>query len=101
MCLLVGGCSAWHQPVATNDTLESHRYAPSAAASLAFDAPIAAGYDLPGLDRDARQPGVFMGYQDSVTESFSIGMYDNQSNDPYCDVYNRWSYTEKVGTRYR
>ncbi|HZL33721.1 MAG TPA: hypothetical protein VFC78_00340 [Tepidisphaeraceae bacterium] len=77
------------------------RYAPAAASALAFASPLTPDYPLLGLDREPREPGAFIGYQDTVTESFSIGLTDNQSNDPTQDFYNRWSYSEKVGVRYK
>jgi hypothetical protein len=99
---LLTGCAANYPQQPTADAeLASHHYEASTASALAFDAPIAAAYPLPGLERDAREPGAFIGYEDSAVEFFSIGTIDNQSNDPYLDTYNRWSYTEKVGTRSR
>lgn len=81
--------------------MQGHSYDSASASALAFDAPVAAGYDLPGLDREARQPGAYLGYDTVSTEYFSIGMTDDQMSDPFCDVYDRWSYTEKTGSRSR
>jgi hypothetical protein len=58
-------------------------------------------YELLGLDRDARQAGAFVGYQDTISEYFSSGSFDNQSTDPYLTTYNRWSVSERTGVRYR
>jgi hypothetical protein len=77
------------------------QYEPASASALAFDSPVFAGYELPGLDRAAREPGVFMGYQDVTVESFSMGIVDHQSNDPWLSFYDRYTFSEKVGTRYR
>lgn len=75
-------------------------YQPAAASALAFDSPVTPPYPLLGLDRDAREPGAFVGYQDSVTEIFATGFEDHQTNDPTTDQYDRWSYSTKVGVRY-
>jgi hypothetical protein len=99
---LLGGCAINPPQQASSDPgLGPHQYEASTASALAFDAPVAAAYPLLGLDRDAREPGVFIGYQDTTTEFFSISMFDDQSNDPACDTYDRFSYTQKVGTRVR
>jgi hypothetical protein len=98
---LLTGCAVNQTPQARRDGLGPHEYEPASASGLAFDAPVAASYDLPGLDRAAREPGVYIGYQDVTTEIFSIGTIDNQTQDPCLDSYDRWSYTEKTGTRTR
>ena len=98
-CIALTGCASSRPP--DNTLTEEHQYESATASALAFDAPVAAAYPLPGLDREAREPGAFIGYQDSITESFSIEMQDNQSNDPSMDIYNHTLTSEKVGTRYR
>ena len=100
-CIALTGCAST-RPQEGKDTLAEHpQYETATASALAFDAPIAAGYTLLGLDRDAREPGAFIGYQDTVVETFSISLDDTQSNDPFLDIYARSSSSQKVGTRYR
>lgn len=97
---MLTGCAVNRPEANSSDAdLGPHQYVDAAASALAFDAPVAAAYPLPGLDRSDREPGAFLGYDESSTEYYSIGMIDNQSNDLDCDYYNRWSYTERVGTR--
>ena len=101
VCIALTGCATNRAQEARNTLTEQRQYEPATASALAFDAPVAAAYPLPGLERDAREPGAFIGYQETVIESFSIGMEDNQSSDPSLDLYYRSSLTGKFGTRYR
>ncbi len=102
--VFIAGCASApsrNDPSRPAATREWRDYEPAAASALAFSSPIAPPYPLLGLDRGAREPGAFIGFQDSVTEAFVIGVYDQQSTDPYQDVYLRSSGSEKVGVRYR
>src|SRR5665213_2162045 len=99
--LSYAGCEAFSFDIRVFTGNRMCRDAPAAASALAFASPLTPDYPLLGLDREPREPGAFIGYQDTVTESFSIGLTDNQSNDPTQDFYNRWSYSEKVGVRYK
>jgi hypothetical protein len=81
--------------------LNEHRYEPAAASALAFDSPIAPPYELLGLERDAREAGAFIGYEDTITEFFAVGTVDHQSDDPWLTSYDRWTVSEKTGVRYR
>ena len=83
------------------NSTDAARYRPVAASALAFDPPVGPGYPLLGLDRDARAPGAFIGYQDSTTETFASGLADVQSDDPSQNVFYRWSSSVKEGVRYR
>ena len=76
-------------------------FQPATASALAFDTPVTPSYALAGLDRDAREASAFLGYQDTVIESFAMGLEDHQTQDPSQDTYDHWSYTSKVGVRYR
>ena len=93
--------SASNDGAGYDDAAEQHRYRPAAASALAFDPPLAPDYPLLGLDRDSREPGAFIGYQDSVTEYFASGLSDNQSDDPNQAGFDRWSSSTRVGVRYR
>ncbi len=95
------GCAASQPQQAKRDVIEDRQYESATAYALAFDAPIAAAYPLPGLDREAREPGAFIGYQDGETETYTIGMDNYQSNDPFLDIFVRYGSSEKTGTRYR
>ncbi|MDB5302660.1 MAG: hypothetical protein JWM97_209 [Phycisphaerales bacterium] len=101
--LLIGGCAstAPHPATPVADTSTPHEYEPASASALAFDSPVAAAYPLPGLARGPREPGAFVGYQDSVIEYFSIGLEDHQSDGDWFNGYDRWSFTSKSGVRYR
>lgn len=101
-CFSLVGCAAQPKPAQTAvSAVGEHNYAPAAASALAFDSPIRPSYELLGLDRSAREAGAFIGYQDATIETFAVGVLDHQSNDPFDTTYDRWSYTEKVGVRYR
>ncbi len=67
-----------------------------AVAAMAFS-PVASAFIPPmNLDRAARQPGAYMGFE-SLTTTFSyVRMDDRQSNDGY-DTYSRRSVSERVG----
>ncbi|MDB5291612.1 MAG: hypothetical protein JWL69_2853 [Phycisphaerales bacterium] len=99
--LLLGGCASSTPHPAAPVAATSTDYEPAAASALAFDSPVAAAYPLPGLARGPREPGAFVGYQDSVIEFFSVGLEDHQSDGDWFDGYDRWSYTVKSGVRYR
>jgi hypothetical protein len=98
---LVAGCASTspHAPAPSASAVT--QYEPAAASALAFDSPVAAAYPLPGLARGPREPSAFIGYQDTVTEFFVIGFEDHQSTGDWLDGYDRYSYTEKSGVRYR
>lgn len=98
--MMAGCASTSPKPEAKND-LPVRQYEPASASALAFDCPIFAGYELPGLDRAAREPGAYIGYQETSVESFTSGFIDHQSNDPELSYYDRWSASEKSTTRYR
>ena len=99
--LLVAGCASTSPKPEVKNEVQTKQYEPAAASALAFESPIFAGYELPGLDRAAREPGVFMGYEETTVETYTSGIVDHQSNDPWLSYYDRWSYSEKAGTRYR
>jgi hypothetical protein len=102
--LIATGCAASSSAPTSNkpiaQTPERH-YAPAASSALAFTPPVAPDYPLLGLDRSARQAGAFIGYSDGTAESYSLGIVDHLSDDPTQTTYDRWSVSEKVGTRYR
>ena len=102
-CALASGCASSARQQQANDDLKPapRHYAPAAASALAFDSTVAPAYPLLGLDRAAREPGAYMGYQDGVAEYFSVGIDDNFTNDPASTTYQRESTSVKVGVRYR
>jgi hypothetical protein len=100
-CMLTGCVSTSPKPEAKNDPEPARQYEPASASALAFDLPIFAGYELPGLDRAAREPGAYMGYQETTVESYSSGFEDHQSNIPSQSYYDRWNSSVKTSTLYR
>ena len=99
---LIGfGCASHPRAAQVRATPPVPRYQPATASALAFDTPVTPSYALAGLDRDAREAGAFLGYQDTVTEYFAMGIEDHQTQDPSQDTYDHWTYTSKVGVRYR
>ncbi len=76
-------------------------YQPSPASALVFDSAVMPNFPLPGLDRQAREPSAFLGFDQSTTESFFIFTDDEQSSFPYQDSYDRESVSARIGTRSR
>ena len=100
LCVLGTGCAA-NRPATADRSRAADQYESAEAAALAFDSPVTPDYALPGLDRGPREPWAFAGYEDSVTEYYSVSVGDQQSTDPWNNVYDRISISQKVGVRYR
>jgi hypothetical protein len=103
--LLAFGCAANHptslsqppaSPAATAPT-----YRPALASALCFDSAVTPGFPLPGLDRDAREPSAFLGYEESVTENYFVFTDDDQSGFPSQNSYDREAVSVISGTRSR
>jgi len=71
---------------------------PAPASALVFDLRLPAG-DLPELDREPRQPMAFVGYEELLTTYFYLRVDDRQRTDG--DRYDRRSYMQSLGVRYR
>jgi hypothetical protein len=76
-------------------------YQPKTASALCFASPLTPPYPLEGLDRSAREPSAFMGYDQSDTETYVI--YSDNSEQDFSDWggYQRDSISYRVGTRSR
>ena len=75
-------------------------YTDRSAAALAFTPSVAIGEPPVVLARDARQPSVFIGFDEISATAFYIRTDDRQSDD-LSDRYQRRSVIEKVGVTYR
>jgi|SRR4051812_48593140 hypothetical protein len=94
---LLSGCSGKNMP----QTLHTpHLYSEAASSSLAFSPPIAQNEPPVVLNRDQRQPGVFIGFEDVTASYFYIRTDDRMTNDG-TDHYVRRSIIEKIGVSYR
>src|SRR4051812_17753506 len=94
---LLGGCSAKNMPQTRRTP---HLYSEAASSSLAFSAPIAQGEPPVVLNREQRQPGVFIGFEDVTASYFYIRTDDRMTNNG-TDQYVRRSIIEKIGVSYR
>lgn len=105
--ILAGGCATAQPaaPVARPATQPVTRcqpdYEPKIASALCFASPLTPPYPLEGLDRSAREPSAFMGYDQSDTETFVI--YSDNSEQDFSEWggYQRDSISIRVGTRSR
>jgi hypothetical protein len=76
-------------------------YEPAVASALVFDLP-ASTYGPPlALDRNGRQPLAFLGFDESVSETFWIGVDDRQRENAKYDRYERRAVSVRSGVRYR
>ena len=100
--LLAAGCAANRPsqltqqsagPVAPEGT-----YRPAAASALVFASPVGPAFPLAGLDRDAREPSAFFGYDQGITENYFLFTDDEQSDFPGADSYDREAVSAKFGT---
>lgn len=70
------------------------------ASALVFDLPTTKNLPPMDLSRDGRYPMAFAGFQQSTTTYTYTQTNDRQSSD-YLDSYDRWTYSESVGTSSR
>jgi hypothetical protein len=105
--LIAAGCAANRpltvsQKPATQPAAEpKSTYQPALASALVFDSSVMPSFPLPGLDRGAREPSAFLGYDQTITESYFIFTDDDQNSCPFQDSYEREAIYAKVGTRTR
>src|SRR5437764_496847 len=102
VCLLIAGCAA-ARPVRSHSArvVEEPAYSEATASALVFSPPLSPGDLGPDLDRAARAPSAFLGY-DEVTEYYYLRMDDRQGNLWWgSDGYQRQAITERTGVRYR
>lgn len=105
--LLASGCAVNHpMPVASPAVSQpasrtQPAYQPALASALVFDSSVLPSFPLPGLDRGAREPSAFLGYDQTITESYFIFTDDDQNSCPFQDSYEREAIYAKVGTRTR
>jgi hypothetical protein len=100
--LLTVGCAA-NRPVALTQkspppAVTAPTYHPAPASALCFASSVGPAFPLPGLDRDAREPSAFFGYDQSVTETYFLFTDDDQGNFPCQDSYDREAVSAKFGT---
>jgi len=106
LALLGSGCAATH-PVATKQQpvapVADCRPSPAAApaSALCFASAVAPSFPLPGLDRTDREPSAFLGYDQTVTESYFILTDDEQFNFSGLGSYDRQAIYAKSGVRTR
>ncbi len=103
--LLAIGCAA-SRPAPISQQLPPRAvaapaYRPALASALCFDSAVTPASPLPGLDRDAREPSAFLGYDESVTENYFVFTDDDQSGFPFQDSYDREAVSVISGTRSR
>lgn len=72
----------------------------TAAGALVFDPPITQGQPPLMLARADREPGAFIGYQNTVMTWF-YQRHDDWQMDGYPDQYNQRAISVRVGVRYR
>jgi hypothetical protein len=99
---------------------EDSVYTTRPAAELAFVSPVTvAASDTPDTSREAREPSAFVGYDEQTTTYFSIHTQDRQCSNVgsgighggigtdsscgngYHDSYERQTYIDTYGARYR
>jgi hypothetical protein len=97
--VLAGGCAVTKPAVAPETVRVEYR--PAAASALVFASPVTPSFPLLGLDREARQPSAFLGYDDPIIESYFIYTDDQQNSWSSLDDYDRQAIYTKVGTRTR
>jgi hypothetical protein len=99
------GCAATHPvPISQQSSppvAAVPAYRPAPASALCFDSAVTPPSPLPGLDRDAREPSAFLGYDESVTENYFVFTDDDQSGFPFQDSYDREAVSVISGTRSR
>lgn len=103
LALLGGGCAATHpmsvkqqEPAAPLAT-----YQASPASALCFASPVTPSSALPGLDRADREPSAFLGYDQTVTESYFIFTDDDQFDFCGLGSFQRQAIYAKSGVRIR
>jgi hypothetical protein len=100
MCtLIVGGCAA-ARPAAPRAADHRPEYSDAPATSLAFAAPITLREPPVMLDRELREPGVFLGYEDLTATYFYIRSDDWQVGTNDGRTFRR-AVAERVGVTYR
>jgi hypothetical protein len=94
--LLAAGCAV-NKPAVTVEPAHAD-YQPAAASALVFASPVTPSAPLLGLDRADREPSAFLGYEDSIVESYFIYTDDAQNDCPFFNSYDREAVYAKVGT---
>jgi hypothetical protein len=97
--VLIGGCAV-SKPAVEPESAHAE-YRPAAASALVFASPVTPSFPLLGLDREAREPSAFLGYDDPIVESYFIYTDDEQNSWSCLDDYDRQAIYTKVGTRTR
>jgi hypothetical protein len=100
LALVAGGCAGMRQPQARPIQAESPQYTEASASALAFDPPIDEGAPHPEFARAARQPSVFLGFDEPSSEFYLRATSDLQTN-VFGDFYAQQSLSVKSGTRSR
>jgi len=100
--LLTAGCAVNRPATVTQQSAPrvaaAPAYQPASASALVFDSPVVPPFPLPGLDREAREPSAFFGYDQSVTETYFIFTDDDQSGFSCQDAYDREAVSARFGT---
>jgi hypothetical protein len=91
------GCAASHRP---SPRAQKPFTDEPAAAALVFTPPIALYGPQVFLDRQARENGAFVGFED-LTATFSYIRTDDRQTTDGSDRTIRRSITERIGTTYR
>src|SRR5688500_6591957 len=94
---LIGGCASRGAGPASRGVVYEES---PAATGLVFTPAVAQGQRMQMVPRDARELGIFVGYEELSTTYFYIRRDDRQSDD-YHDRYTRRAVIEKVGVSYR
>ena len=97
------GCASKPTPTRSagaNGLPSRNEYAENSSAALAFTPAVAIGEPPVVLAREAREPSVFIGFDEISATAFYIRTDDRQS-DQMSDRYQRRSVIEKVGVTYR
>jgi hypothetical protein len=102
LAFIVAGCAVTQST--DNTTLATKALRPSyidaGTPSLAFSPPIAIGLPPLNLDREIRQPGVFLGYDELTTTYYHVRNDDWQVGPTDGRTFRR-AVTERVGVSYR
>jgi hypothetical protein len=101
--ILLAGCKSNSAPTARPVAAVAAPESSVAAAALVFDPPIAMGEVPLDLDRDARAPVAFVGFDQLTTTFFYLRTDDKQRFDNFNagDRYERRAVSERFGVSYR
>ena len=95
--LLVGCAAEAEKPVAMTTPPPVGGRTSSA---LAFDPPIARGWDASDLSRDQRGQAALLGFEEPSTSTYDVFTYNRQASN-FSSYYDKEAVSERVGTVHR